>query len=400
MCAKFGNLGGADPIGLLRRSVHGATIVAVMARPHPVLIDIAAGRPTRPVDDHAALLDSAREHRMDGLVWAAVQDGALELPERLERALALQQLRIRRHHAQLWATLEELIETLDQHGLRTATFKGVTAEARWYGDMGRRPSHDLDLVVDPGALRDIDKVVGLIQPDHRLRPHLGSVVVGTGLQAIDLHGPHNTALDLHFDALKLGIPIHQSALIWSRMESFESPAARPVRVFDPETSFILHLFHALKDRFSYLISLVDVMRIVEGEDLDWQYIERFLEREGLEEPAWLSLRTIYDLLGLDTPRHRVPSGWRARAWGKIWPEEICLNGQTGRIQHHRRQMLVPALGRGRLRDTMASARFVILPPPPMLDYYHPDTSGPYAWRLAVGRWRRARERRDDVGSAQ
>jgi hypothetical protein len=370
-----------------------------MARPHPLLIDIAAGRPTRPVDDHAALLDSAREHRMDGLVWAAVQGGALELPKQLERGLALQQLRVRRHHTELWATLEELTETLDQHGLRTATVKGVTAEARWYGDMGRRPSHDLDLVVDPGALRDIDEVVGLIQPDHLLRTHLGSVVSGTGLQAIDLRGPHNIAVDLHFDALKLGIPIRQSALIWSRVEIFESPSCKPVRVLDAETAFILHLFHTLKDRFSFLIGLVDVLRIVERENLDWEYIDRLLEGEGLEVPAWLSLRTVYELLGLDPPRHRVPSGWRARAWRRIWPEEICLNGYAGRVQHHRRQMLVPALGRGRLRDTMASARFVMLPPRPMLDYYHPDTSGPYAWRLAVGRWRRARERRDNVRSA-
>ena len=390
---------GAHPKRLLRHSPHGATLVAAMARPHPVLIDIATGRSARPTDDFEGLLQSAAEHRMTGVLWSAVNAGDVSLPQRFEQSLAFHQLATRRHHNDLWAALEELTERFEDAGVRVATLKGITAEARWYEAMGERPSQDLDLLIDPARLGNVERAVELVQPDHSLLSHLGEVVRDTGLQAVDLRGPRNVAVDLHFDALKLGIPIRQSAMIWSRLESLDSPGGRQVRVIDAETAFLLHLFHALKDRFSYLIGLVDVLRIVEREDLDWEYIDRFLEQEGLEVPAWLSLRTIYELLGLEAPRHGVPSGWRAKAWGKIWPEEICLNGYAGRVQHHRRQMLVPALGRGRLRDTMASTRFVILPPRPMLDYYHPDTAGPYPWRLAVGRWRRARERRVDVKSA-
>lgn len=371
-----------------------------MAQPHPALIEIAASRPILPVDDYAALLRSAIEHRMGGLLWAAVKDGSLEVPEQTEQALAFHQLRIRRHHKELWAVLDELTDRFDEVGVRVATLKGITAEARWYGEMGQRPSQDLDLLVDPIALRDVDKVIELLQPDHWLRSYLGAVISASGLQAIDLRGPHNIAVDLHFDALKLGIPIHQNSVLWSRSEALESPSGKPMRVLDAETSFILHLFHTLKDRFSYLIGLVDILRIVEHEMLDWEFIDGFLEREGLEVPAWLSLLKIYGLLGLEAPVRRIPSGWRASAWARIWPDEICLNGDTGRIQHHRRQMLVPFICRGRLRDTFASTRFVVLPPRPMLDYYHPDTSGPYAWRLAVGRWRRARERMDEIKSAR
>ena len=371
-----------------------------MARPHPVLIDIATERPARPTDDFDGLLRSAAEHRMSGVLWSAVNAGDVSMPQRFEQSLALHQLSVRRHHNDLWAALEELTARFDDAGVRMATLKGITAEARWYEAMGQRPSHDLDLLIDPTQLGNVEKAVELVQPDHSLRSHLGEVVRDTGLQAIDLRGPRSIAVDLHFDALKLGIPIRQSAMIWSRLESLFSPGGRRVRVIDAETAFLLHLFHALKDRFSYLIGLVDVLRIVEREDLDWEYIDRFLEREGLEIPAWLSLRTIYELLGLDAPVLRIPSGWRARAWERIWPKEICLNGDTGRIQHHRRQMLVPFIGRGRLRDTLASTRFVALPPRPMLDYYHPDTAGPYPWRLAVGRWRRARERRDEIKSAR
>jgi hypothetical protein len=64
-------------------------------------------------------------------------------------------------------------------------------------------------------------------------------------------------------------------LIWSTIESFASPTGNPVRVLDAETAFILHQFHALKDRFSYLIGLVDALGIVEREDPDWAFIGRF-----------------------------------------------------------------------------------------------------------------------------
>jgi hypothetical protein len=46
-----------------------------MARPHPALIDIAAGRAVGPVDDEAAFVESALKHRLAGLaLWAANND--------------------------------------------------------------------------------------------------------------------------------------------------------------------------------------------------------------------------------------------------------------------------------------------------------------------------------------
>ncbi|MCP3975324.1 MAG: hypothetical protein GY720_12640, partial [bacterium] len=45
-----------------------------MARPHPSLYDIAAGRAVRPVAESEAFVESAVEHRMAGLaLWAAAQ---------------------------------------------------------------------------------------------------------------------------------------------------------------------------------------------------------------------------------------------------------------------------------------------------------------------------------------
>ena len=127
-------------------------------------------------------------------------------------------------------------------------------------------------------------------------------------------------------------------------------------------------------------------------------MDRFLGAEGLEDPAYMSLGVVYDLLDLDPPAIPDVSGWRAVAWRQLWPERILLNGSEGREAHHRRQMMLPFLGRGRVAEAASSLATISLPPKVMLDFYHPDTSGPYPWRLAVGRWRRASERRRRVES--
>ena len=223
-------------------------------------------------------------------------------------------------------------------------------------------------------------------------------MTGAGLQSIDFLVPGSVAIDFHFDALKLGIPIRQSETIWSRSTAFRTPNGVQTRVLDAEISLVLHLFHVLKDRFARLGGLVDVVRIVDREAIDWEFVDLFLTVEGLEVPGYLTLQAVYAFLELDPPAVPEVSGWRSIGFQSIWPNRILLNGSVGREAHHRRQMLLPFLGRGRFAEAASSLALTAVPPRTMLDYYHPDTSGSYWWRLAVGRWRRAGERRRRVAS--
>jgi hypothetical protein len=45
-----------------------------MARPHPALIALARSGELSPFDDEDALVASAVEHRMEGLLWSGVRD--------------------------------------------------------------------------------------------------------------------------------------------------------------------------------------------------------------------------------------------------------------------------------------------------------------------------------------
>ena len=258
---------------------------------------------------------------MSGLLWSAVKAGDIELSANSERMLAWRELLTRHHHRKLWEAMEDLSGRFHQAGLGVATLKGVTAEARWYERMGERPSLDVDLLVSPTDLDRLEECAALIQPDHPLRGQLDEAVGRGGLQSLDLWGPGQVAIDLHFDPLKLGIPTLQADLVWSRSVPYPTPNGVEIRVLDAETSLILFLFHVLKDRFSSLIGLVDIVRIVEHEDLHWDYIDRFVRTEGLEVPAYLTLDAVFGALRLDAPAVPAVSGWREQAWQRLWPDD-------------------------------------------------------------------------------
>ena len=100
-------------------------------RPHPALVDLAAGRLLGPTGDPAVLVRSAREHRMGGLLWTRVGQGELELDAPARRTLVEDDLVFAARRRRLWSALASVAEQVQSLGIEVATVKGVTAEARW-----------------------------------------------------------------------------------------------------------------------------------------------------------------------------------------------------------------------------------------------------------------------------
>ena len=367
-----------------------------MGRPHPSLVDLAAGRnPVGVPADPGQLVRSAIEHRMAGLLWSSVEAGRIDLPPRNRLDLARLDLQTRAHHERLWRTLDRIIDHLDAEGIAVASAKGVVAEKRWYDRLGERPCIDIDLLLDPADLGRASAVLAALQPDHELLADIDEIARTGRLQSVDVLFD-DVEVDLHFDILKLGVGIRNPSLVWDRTEIVITPGGRRIRALDAEMSFAVLLIHALKDRFAYLLGLTDVRRLGDIAGLDWVFIEKFMESEGLSAVGYSSLEAIYEALGLDAPTHPAIRGWRGAASRRLWPSSIRLQGQVGRIDHHRRQKLVPFLMPGRGLDGAAALTRLTFPSSRLVDYYHWDTTGPYLWRLAVGRLRRARERREAI----
>jgi hypothetical protein len=367
-----------------------------MAAPHPVIIELAAGRTAKFVEpgEAPALLASALEHGMHGLLWSSVSAGEIHLPRDQALILAKVDLAVRAHNAQLWAMLTDLQERLGQIGVRVATAKGISAEARWYDRPGERPSNDLDLLLEPGSEVRIEEVIDLLEPEYFLRDDAPELVRHGILQSLDMT-VDGVEVDLHTDLLKIEIPTRGAQTIWARTIETMSPDGVSVRTTDAEISLIHFLVHLHKDRFARLLGYADVSRILQKENLDWAFIDAFLATEGLRVHAYGALHRVASVLDLEPPPVPSPKGWRGRAWARLWPAEQQLLGRPGfafRLEHQ--HFWIPWLAEGRAMDALRWwIRRRVFPPRTLVELYYPDTRGPYLLRLISGRRRRARERR-------
>jgi hypothetical protein len=367
-----------------------------MAAPHPIIVALAARRTATsvPRGEAPALVASAIEHGMNGLLWSSVVAGDIELPRDQALVLAKADLAVRAHHARLWSMLIDLQERLGRIGVRVATAKGVTAEARWYDRMGERPSKDLDLLLEPGSEPKIEEIIDALDPGYFLRGDAPELVRRGILQSLDMT-VDRVEVDLHTDLLKIEIPTRGAQTIWARTVEAKSPDGVPVRTTDAEVSLIHFLVHLHKDRFARLLGYADISRILQRESLDWSFIEAFLATEGLRVQAYSALHRVTSALDLQPPPVPLPHGWRRQAWARLWPADQQLLGRPGyafRLEHQ--HFLIPWLAEGRASEALRWwIRRRVFPPRTLVDLYYPDTKGPYMLRLVTGRRRRARERR-------
>ncbi len=326
-----------------------------MARPDPILLNLARGLPLSEPADPAAFLESAVEHRMTGLVWSAVGRSELALDAATRAELMQHHGWMRARERRIWAVLEDVAERMAAIGVELATFKGATAAARWYDAEGERPFGDLDLLVGPADRARATEIVKTLDPEHELLPVLQALVDDEVVPSVDLE-LNGVAIDLHFDLLKFEVPGRHLDLFWARTVPYPLSNGATVRVLDAEASLVHFLMHVNRDRFRHLLGHIDVARVVQRGAPDWKVVVELMRSEGLEVPLLLTLDAVAETMDLDLPTLRQPRGWRATAWRRLWSPEVRLLGTEGAYRFRNRHRALPFLARGRTRDPGACGR--------------------------------------------
>lgn len=371
-----------------------------MSRPHPLLLDVAAGRPLQPVasEEHSSLLKSAAEHRMSGLLWTRVLVGELKLSPAAAAALAKEDLRSRSHNLLLWRTLDQIQRRLAEAGLDVVVAKGISTEVRWYTRTGERPCNDLDLVLSPRQVDRIQEVVEILQPTHPLRDTVRELMTSDVLQSIDLT-VDGVEVDLHTDLLKYEIPTRGHQLLFDSAVPMEGPGGVQAWALSPEHSLVHYLLHLNKDNFARLLGYADVARILASPGLDWQIVDEFARGEGLRVHIYTALHEVTTRLDLAPAPVPVPTGLRATLWRALWPERRRLAGRTALVRQRHRQFMIPWAAEGRMLEAGRWwLRRRVLPPVALVDFYYADARGPYPLRLVSGRWSAMRRNREHARS--
>ena len=332
---------------------------------------------------------------MEGLLWGQIAAGRVVPPKAVVDELARANLRRRANSLRLWRAAVLIRQRLANRGIGVAMAKGVAAEARWYDAPGERPSGDLDLFLEPGAQHRLREALEALRPDHVRQGDAALLLTAGVLPSIDLEVA-GVAVDLHAhaDLFKIGVPLRQSELPWLRRCEVVGPAG-PVDALDAELSLVHFLVHLNRDRFRFLLGFSDVARVLQREQLDWDFVEDFVRREGIEPIVYNALDAVVSALDLPYPPLPRPRGFRARIWRALWPEESRLRRRAARrAVPYRRQFYLGMLAHGRFREAVRwFIRGRLLPPKALIDVYHGDVRGPYLARLIVGRRRQRREGR-------
>ena len=357
-----------------------------MARPHPALIDVAAGRTARPVDDDHTFVESALEHRMAGLaLWAANND-LLVVGAPARQRLAAFKWAAAAHGRKVASSAATTVAVLRSRGWDAALFKGIATERRWYPESGTRPAADADLLLDAAGARSVDEILAMLVADHSLTGKAQALIDHGFIQSVDLV-IEGIWIDLHIDPIKIGIPLPGVERLWERHEVL-TLGSTEIRALDAEASLLQAAIHLQKDRFSRLHGFADVARIAREPDLDWTWIQGFAEEIGLSTHFNESLRVVSETLGIELP---VAPDKRSRVWRVIWGERTRLAGSVGMTRRVRTHYWIPFTIPGRRLEALKWWLRLIFPPTVLIDYLHPDSSGPYLWRILQYRLRLARE---------
>ncbi|HSJ33830.1 MAG TPA: nucleotidyltransferase family protein [Acidimicrobiia bacterium] len=364
-----------------------------MARPHPLLVDLAAGRPIDPAGIDATVVESAEDHRMTGLLLDEVRTAGVEVDRQVWARLEALDLQASVGRNRLVEAAASIHDRLAAVGIDHLFFKGIVEAYRVFEAPGHRPFADIDVCLAPGE--SLTRAVLALEPDFPDADALDDLVEGGYTSTVGFFTA-GVPIDLHIDVVRVGRGARHPAQWWEATTGVAVPGVGDLRALDREASFAVFVLHQARDRFRYLIGCAEfVRRLRAGVDLG--RVKALVEAEGLWDQLAVAIEVLSSEVGIETPV-TAPASWRTRLWRRLWSPDIRLLGTEGRVRNPRLgSWLMPLTARGRAWETLRWIGRSALPPDARLRRLHPEARGPYLWRVVTtritSRWRRLAARR-------
>lgn len=262
-----------------------------------------AGRLAASALDWEAFLAGAERHGLVPLAHhnlAALAPGTV--PPELLSALRYGADDAARTALHLTGRLVQVMDALEEAGVRAIAFKGPTLDRRLYGERGLRAFGDLDLLVRPAetrvaveALEALGYRVDAASPAHR-----STVLARDAVVAMAREG--DAPVEIHRGLVH---PVHAGRLdfegMWERAGTAPLGGGRVLELHAYDLLFLLCL-HGAKHGWERLGWIADVARLVQVEAAwDWDAVLERARVQGMGRIVRAGLAVAHDLLGAPLP---------------------------------------------------------------------------------------------------
>lgn len=202
--------------------------------------------------------------------------------------------------------LGRLTGLLTDGGVRSITFKGPLLAQKVYGNIGLRPSTDLDLLIPPGSYEGAQAALaaGGYVPNVRaadIRRPRQQVLLYLKRQATFVRG-RAYAVDLHVSLMPPGYRYESDfESLYLRTQSVQVGDVT-VRTFAPEDLLLLLCFHGVKNRWELLKYSCDVAELLRSQPgLLWEVVLDRARANRAERILRLGIYLAHSLLEAPVP---------------------------------------------------------------------------------------------------
>jgi hypothetical protein len=267
--------------------------------------------------DWSYLLPLAFRHNIAPLLFRSLEAVApAAVPEEV-RAQLKQQIQVN-IQGNLFLTREllNLLTLFEQHRIPAIPYKGPVLAVSVYGDLGLRPSNDLDILVQERHILQAMEVLvshgyqmirpsSIAQIEKSLQPVRINELVQKSLWAYQLifsHPERQGIVELHWRITPKYVFPNSSARLWENLKPVMLGGST-ILTFAPENLLWFLCVHGTKHQWKRLSWLCDIAELIRAyPELNWEQVLIQATKLGIERRLYLGLLLVSCLLETPLPR--------------------------------------------------------------------------------------------------
>jgi hypothetical protein len=263
------------------------------------------------------VLQLAFRHNVAPLLFRSLEAVAPSAVPRAIRAQLKEQIQVY-IQGNLFLTREllNLLTLFERHSIPAIPYKGPVLAVSVYGDLGLRPSNDLDILVQERHLLQAMQVLvshgyQMIRPSSiaQLEKDLQSIRINEliqkslwAYQLIFSHPERQGIVELHWRITPKYVFPNNPARLWENLKPVMLGGSM-VLTFSPENLLWFLCVHGTKHQWIRLSWLCDIAELIRAyPDLNWEQVLVQATKLGIERRLYLGLLLVSCLLETPLPR--------------------------------------------------------------------------------------------------